>query len=256
MQATRSKDGKYRADMRITFRVSISDLANALASAYRNHSLEDGQLPSLTIAAVQDAVRAEMTLYGQMTEGWADGRDMAETMERLTWAEDQIRRAYPELAKAEQARLAPMANRQTADPETVAEIHAARCRDCKGAGCPVCAYSGQDAKRVTPPAQTPAACIHGRTPRPDVVGDPATACASAIGGTEWGAFNAEGCTYAYCCAVDVANESAKENEEAESTPDDPESHWGEMCNEHRAEEQPKNGCEECDAEPDDEEDED
>lgn len=41
--------------------------------------------------------------------------------------------------------------------------------------------------------ESPAACRHGNTPRPDATGDPITACANAGGGTEWGAFNAEGC---------------------------------------------------------------
>ena len=101
----------------------------------------------------------------------------------------------------------------------------------------------------------PSACMHGRTPRPDVTGDPIKACASAGGGIEWGAFNAEGCTYAYDCAVDVANWSAQENE-AETTPDDPESRWQEMCRDHRDQGQPKDGCEECDAEPDEDTDQD
>lgn len=95
--------------------------------------------------------------------------------------------------------------------------------------------------------EAPATCRHGNTPRPDVTGDPIAACANAGGGTEWGAFNAEGCTYSYDCAVDVANESARQNEEAEATPDDPESTWGEMCRDHRDQEQPKDGCEECNA---------
>jgi hypothetical protein len=101
--------------------------------------------------------------------------------------------------------------------------------------------------------EAPATCKHGNTPRPDVTGDPIAACVKSDGRTEWGAFNAEGCTYAYDCAVDVANESAKENEEAEATPDDPESTWGEMCRDHRDQEQPKDGCEECFAETDEDE---
>jgi hypothetical protein len=100
-----------------------------------------------------------------------------------------------------------------------------------------------------------ATCVHGNTARPDVTGDPITACANAGGGTEWGAFNDEGCFYSYDCAVDVANHSAQENEDAEATPDDPFSTWGEMCRDHRDQEQPKDGCQECNAdEPDDEDD--
>ena len=99
-----------------------------------------------------------------------------------------------------------------------------------------------------------ATCRHGNTPRPDVTGDPIAACAKGDGGTEWGAFSDEGCYYDYDCAVDVANESANQNEEAEADADDPVSTWGEMCRDHRDQEQPLDGCEECNAETADEDD--
>jgi hypothetical protein len=38
--------------------------------------------------------------------------------------------------------LRQLANPKKADPETIAEIHASRCQDCKGAGCPQCGYKG------------------------------------------------------------------------------------------------------------------
>lgn len=106
--------------------------------------------------------------------------------------------------------------------------------------------------RQTAPAHTEQ-CRHGKTLRTDVTGDPIAACAKSDGGTEWGAFNNEGCTFVYDCAVEVANWSAQENEEAESTPEDPESKWDEMCRDHRDQEQPKDGCEECNAETDEDE---
>ena len=81
---------------------------------------------------------------------------------------------------------------------------------------------------------------------------PITACANAVGTTDWGAFNAEGCTYAYDCAVDVANWSAKENEEAGTTPDNPESRWHEICRDHEGE--PKDTCPVCFTETGDEDD--
>lgn len=96
----------------------------------------------------------------------------------------------------------------------------------------------------------PAICIHGGRPRPDVTGDPIKACANSSGGVDYGAFNDEGCFYAHDCAVDVANESAQENEDAA----DEVSTWGEMCRDHRDQEQPKDGCEECAAEPDEDHD--
>ncbi|MFI6444671.1 hypothetical protein [Kitasatospora sp. NPDC050543] len=246
---TVSKDGKYRIDLRVTFRATTGDLANALASALR-HSDE---LPKLTVRQIRDMVRDEMYARGVFTEGWADGFGITETNERFAWAEAQVRRAYPELAKAEASLSAPlptvrprcdhhhvsaepavttvpacapgveygvfgdegslvvydcamsaanhaahfaaedqdtdteyvvrqvcsehpdeaygacqecnadepeeshdepapcyagldvsvMANRQLADPETVAEIYAARCTECKGSGCHWCYWTGQ-----------------------------------------------------------------------------------------------------------------
>ncbi|MFD9205916.1 hypothetical protein ACFVZM_06500 [Streptomyces sioyaensis] len=89
----------------------------------------------------------------------------------------------------------------------------------------------------------PDACIHANVSRPDVLGDPATACRNMSSGEDFGAFNDEGCFYAYGCAVDVANEAAKENEEAEAPADDPYATWHRICREH--EEQRADTCEQC-----------
>ncbi|MEU7039797.1 hypothetical protein AB0A77_01900 [Streptomyces varsoviensis] len=150
--------------------------------------------------------------------------------------------------------LHTMAKRESADPRTIADIHAERCSKCKGSGCPECGYKGK-----------PRPCVHGTHPRSDVQGDPVSACREAggretfgacreAGGREtFGAFHDEGCWYAYDCAVDVANEAARENAELDSDPDNPTNTWTRICPEH--EEQPAGTCEECNAEEDDDVDE-
>ncbi len=193
-------------DMRITFSAGVGDLANALCSAYRNHSTEfDGPLPTLSKTATIATIRGEFHHRGgaQGLEGWADYQSDKETQDWLAWAEAQVLRAYPGLADTEQ------------QPEEVAEA---------------------------PTEAAPVACVHGHTPRPDVTGDPVTACAQRYGNEEFGAFNPEGCFEARDCAVEVANFAAAEAE----TEDD--ITWGLICPEHP--EWPKATCWECDAEPD------
>jgi hypothetical protein len=131
--------------------------------------------------------------------------------------------------------LSALANPKKAEPETIAEIHAERCPDCKGAGCPICGYKGR-----------PRPCIHGTHPRNDVVGDPVATCAAMTGGTTYGAFNDEGCFYSYDCAVDVANEAAREAAEIGGPVEETGVTWGTLCQDH--EEQLADGCEECAAE--------
>jgi hypothetical protein len=210
MKATLSRDGQYRITMKVAFRLDLGTLANILASAYSGHSLEmEGPLPTLTQKATKEAIREQIENRGLNVDGWSDQFDTTETMDRFAWANEQVARAYPELAE-----VAPKS-----EPVEPAQ-----------------------AKPVTQ------VCAHGNAPRADVAGDPIAACAAGGGGTDWGAFNDEGCCYRYDCAVDVANESAKENADAEADEDDPASTWGEMCRDHDS--QLKDACEYCFAEED------
>lgn len=209
MNATLSADGQRRIDMRITFRAGIGELVGALCSAYRNHSIEDdGPLPALSKAATTAAIRDEFYLRGGSggLDGWSDYQSNEETREWLAWAEEQVRRAYPELDEAElrQAEAQPKPLR--------------------------------------------AACIHGYTPRSDVVGNPVAACAAMHGAETFGAFNPEGCFEARDCAVEIANIAAEEALE------DDDITWGLVCPDHP--EWPKDKCQDCHAEPSDDEDDD
>ncbi|MDH6709786.1 hypothetical protein P3T27_006535 [Kitasatospora sp. MAA19] len=209
--ATMSEDGVYRIDLRITRRVSIGDLASYLASSQRHIPMD--RIPSITNSLspkqIRDLVRTEMERRGtDYIDGWADQFGDTETRDRLTLAADLIRRAYPELAKAEDSQRPALENLVTT------------------------------------------MCKHGNTPREDVTGDPIAECSKADGRTEWGAFGDDGdngeAFYVYDCAVDVANEAARENVDAEAAPDDPYATWARICPDHQA--QSADDCQECYAE--------
>ncbi|MDT0346774.1 hypothetical protein [Streptomyces litchfieldiae] len=91
-------------------------------------------------------------------------------------------------------------------------------------------------------------CVHDQYARPDVSGDPVTACARKRPNQGAGVWSDEGCVYAADCAVDAANEAARLNEEEEHPADDPLYGWDLMCPDHENEEQTHDGCEECAAE--------
>lgn len=124
--------------------------------------------------------------------------------------------------------LRPMLNRQLADPDAIAEIHANRCQECKGAGCPTCGYKGRRPQ-----------CFHGSIPGPDVTGDPIDSCRTARGADAFGVFKDEECIYVDGCAVDVANGATKESADSDCIT------WSKLCTEH--EEQPADACDECHA---------
>ena len=156
------------------------------------------------------------------------------------WAKVAERQSAPAIEDAQDTKetdtvaktpdLRVLANRKTADPETVAEIHANRCPECKGAGCPQCGYKG-----------TRRGCRHhavadGRGTHAETL--PVPTCQS---GTTYGVWDelAGGFTFAVDCAMEAANWAA------EQLDDDPD---GEMsilavCREH--EEQPADNCEDC-----------
>ncbi|NUP53396.1 MAG: hypothetical protein HOW97_39650 [Catenulispora sp.] len=212
--ATMSQDGTYRIDMRVTFRVSIGNLATYLASALRHVDDLDRLVELMTglnTRQIRDTVRTEMERRGvDYIDGWADQFSYDETVRRLALAEEHVRRAFPELDKAdrEQKQAAALA-------EQIVPVE----------------------------APAPATCRHGNAPRPDVTGDPIKACEDgfrAPGHVEYGAFNAEGCFYSGDgCAVDAANAAAEDAEEEDDIT------WGRMCNDHNGE--PADHCRTCNA---------
>lgn len=238
---TTSRDGQYRIDMRITFRVSISELATYLASATRHIEMERlaGILTGLTAKHVRETARTEMERRGfDYMDAWADNFGYDETIQRLALAEKQIRRAFPELAKADREReqqtaptLAPV--NQISGPTAIEPSDT-----CSVCGKEECANEVCGAE---PPAS--AVCRHGNTPRADATGAPVAECEKRHhGNVEYGAFNSEGCFYSgEGCAVDAANAAAQESE----TEDD--ITWGRMCTDHEGE--PADHCAECNGEP-------
>lgn len=212
---TMSRDNRYRIALRVEFRASIGELAAYLSSSHRH--VEDMDrlaniLAGLSIRQIHKIVRTEMERRGcDYIDGWADQFSYDETVRRLNIATQHVRRAFPELDKADrEQKQQPAPAQEPAPTETPA----------------------------------PATCRHGNEPREDVTGDPIKACEEgfrAPGHVEFGAFNAEGCFYSGDgCAVDAANAAAQDAE----TEDD--ITWGRICPEHEGE--PADHCQECNTE--------
>ncbi|NUO43746.1 MAG: hypothetical protein HOV82_17120 [Streptomyces sp.] len=135
--------------------------------------------------------------------------------------------------------LRALANPKKADPETIAEIHASRCPECKGAGCPQCGYKG------TPRAACPAHhVVDKRGGRAIELGSVPT-CEAGITYGAWSE-GAGGFVYSGDCATEVANWAADELRKLAKDDDSDKFEVLAMCPDH--DEQPKDGCEECAAE--------
>jgi hypothetical protein len=148
--------------------------------------------------------------------------------------QDQSTRQLPDLRQ--------LANPKKADPETVAEIHASRCPECKGSGCPQCGYKG--VPRTGCPRHHIADKRGGRAPELGSI----PACES---GATYGAWSEGAGGFVYSgvdCATEVANRAADELRTLAKDDDTDTFQILAICPDH--EEQPKVGCEECGAESD------
>ena len=149
--------------------------------------------------------------------------------------DDQTPRKRPDLRT--------LANPKKADPETIDEIHASRCIECKGAGCPSCGYKG--VARTVCPAHHVVDKRGGRAVELGAI----PACESGITYGAWSE-GAGGFVYSGDCATEVANWAADELRQLAKDDDTDTIQILAMCPDH--DEQPKNGCEECGSEGDDE----
>lgn len=140
---------------------------------------------------------------------------------------DQPERKTPDLRS--------LANPKKADPETVAEIHASRCPECKGAGCPQCGYKG------TPRTICPKHHVVDKRGGRAVELGTIPACEPITYGA-WSE-GAGGFVYTGDCATEVANWAADELRRLAKEDDTDTIQILAVCPDH--EEQPKNGCEEC-----------
>lgn len=132
--------------------------------------------------------------------------------------------------------LRQLANPKKADPETIAEIHASRCIECKGTGCPQCGYKG--VQRTVCPAHH---IVDKRGGRALELGTIPT-CEPGITYGAWSE-GAGGFVYTGDCATEVANWAADELQTLAKDDDTDTIQILAICPDH--DEQPKNGCEEC-----------
>ncbi|MDX2794058.1 hypothetical protein [Streptomyces scabiei] len=138
--------------------------------------------------------------------------------------------------------LRQFANPKKADPETVAEIHANRCQECKGAGCPQCGYKG--VPRTVCPAHH---IVDKRGGRASDLGT-VPACEPGITYGAWSE-GAGGFVYSGVdCATDAANWATDKLRQLAKNDGTDTLQILAVCPDHEG--QPKNGCEECSAETD------
>lgn len=102
---TMSRDNRYRIALRVEFRASIGELAAYLACAHRHVEDVDrlaNLMSGLNPRQIHATIRTEMERRGcDYIDGWADWFGHDETVQRLKLAEQHVRRAFPELDKAD-----------------------------------------------------------------------------------------------------------------------------------------------------------
>lgn len=169
----------------------------------------------------------------------------AETETEIAASHGETVRLHRALCGGQGSRKRPdlrqLANPKKADPETVAEIHASRCTECKGAGCPNCGYKGV-ARTVCPAHHV----VDKRGDRAAELG----AIPACEPGVTYGAWSEGAGGFVYSgadCATDAANWAADELRRLAKDDDTDTIQILAICREH--EEQPANGCEECAEEP-------
>lgn len=92
-----SKDGLKRTDFRVTHRVGGSDFVNILCLVHREHDTEDdGPLPDLSCSAILKGIRAQMANNADASNWWQDDVDDDWVEELTEWAEELVRRRFPE----------------------------------------------------------------------------------------------------------------------------------------------------------------
>jgi hypothetical protein len=103
--ATPSRDGKYRVDLKIKHRLDLNTLARLLASTANDGDFH-GDLPTLSHRQTRDRIRGVLASSGRDSLiSWGDGLEDEERNHTLGWAMEQVARAYPELAAHEPADL-------------------------------------------------------------------------------------------------------------------------------------------------------
>ena len=98
MRATMSGDGNKRFDLRITHRIGALDLSNILCFKHQGDDREGIEaLPDYSRAAILDIVRGQLSLNADAPNWWQDRIEDDWVDDVWKWADDLVRRRFPEL---------------------------------------------------------------------------------------------------------------------------------------------------------------
>jgi hypothetical protein len=89
MRLTRSKDGVMRANVRVAHRLSEHDMTELLAAASCRH-FSVGELPVLSKATAQTAIRRELESFGLSSWDWHERADEDDVRDRRAWARRMV----------------------------------------------------------------------------------------------------------------------------------------------------------------------
>ncbi|MFC4328344.1 hypothetical protein ACFPC0_10950 [Streptomyces andamanensis] len=106
-RATKSRDGRMRASVRINYRMDVWRAGEILCMAFRDWLPDDSDFPAedpdavvppeLTKAQVEDQLREQLYTMGMLCEGWADRKTDHEQAQWERWAHQQVRKVWPDM---------------------------------------------------------------------------------------------------------------------------------------------------------------
>jgi hypothetical protein len=101
MKPTMSRDGRYRINLRVSHRLDLERMVNALAFHYRYHLVwEDGPLPDLGKARMVQEIKEELEDSGlEYTALWREHLNEDDVEAWEDWAKVQVLNHFPELGE-------------------------------------------------------------------------------------------------------------------------------------------------------------
>lgn len=95
MKVTVSMDGVKRVNMQVTHRVNAEDFVMALCLEHQSDDADE--LPDLTRAQIESKVREVLTARPDARFWWTDELEEEDVSMLKDWAEELVRRRFPEL---------------------------------------------------------------------------------------------------------------------------------------------------------------